>query len=434
VPEIFPFHGWYYNPEQVPELSAVLSPPYDVISREEQERLMRRSPYNFVRIVLNPAAGEERYHQAAQILEEWRKEGIVIRDSDPALYLMAQTYRTGEESVTRTGIITELQLEELGRGILPHERTMEAHIADRYRLMAATHTNPGQIFMCYRDPSRLVDQALAPIFRTAPWLTAERGEGGHYRLWRITDEQTVATIRQVLRDSKVIIADGHHRYRTALRYWQDHPEEPGAERVMVTLVNAYDPGLQILPTHRLVRDCPLDLEVLEARLATIFRVETYPALPDLIRELETADSRGTIRLGMYHRPSGACWLLALQDTDRLDRVFPGHTREFRHFDVNVLHALILEPIFGLDVRQLQDQRRLDFLRGQHAVLGELMDRTNYSVAFLVRPPDLEAVFAMAEAGEILPQKSTYFYPKIDSGLVYRCFGNVNDSDEICFST
>ena len=272
MPNIYPFKGWRFNTNIVSDISQVIVPPYDVINDADQAVLYDRSPYNYVRIILNRSAGMERYSKAAKTFSEWKKNEILIQDTDPSVYLLCQSFFQDDQQIERTGFITKLKITKLGGDVLPHEQTISKHINDRYNLMKATKANTGQIFMSYRDQTRTVESILGAYKNEIPLIDAVL-DGIQYRLWCLTDERQINTIQNVVAGTKAIIADGHHRYKTAYQYAQDHPEINGSDRVMVTLVNAYNDGMHVLPTHRIVCGKPIDDDRFIEKIKGLFDIE-----------------------------------------------------------------------------------------------------------------------------------------------------------------
>lgn len=419
MPGIFPFNGWRYNVDKVPDPAQVIAPPYDVIDSTEQQQLYDASPYNFVRLILNKAEGEERYREASRILKEWTREGIIHRDQHPGFYLVDQTFDLKGETVTRTGLVGALDLEELGDDILPHEQTIDKYITDRYRLMEETSANLGQIFLSFRDKSLTVESVGEPVRTEEPLLDVDIPGHTRYRLWAITNQKDISRINETLAESSAIIADGHHRYKTALQFARDHQEVPGSNRVMATLVNAYNPGMSILPTHRLVKGVQTGIDELRKELQQFFHVEEFPAPETMLRQLRDTPSGDKTRLGFYHKQSGSAFLLGFHGENLLETVFPDAPDAYKRLDVNILHHFVLKEILDLDTENQEDLERIEYIRGNAPVMEMLRQHQDYDVACFVNPPDVDTIFRIAESGRTLPQKTTYFFPKIYSGLIFR---------------
>ncbi len=415
---IFPFKGWRFNTDIVSDLSQVIAPPYDVINDADQSALYERSPYNYVRIILNRSAGMGRYSEAAKTFSEWKKNEILIQDTDPSVYLLCQSFHQAEQQIERTGFITKLKITKLGGEVLPHEQTISKHINDRYNLMKATKANTGQIFMSYRDQTRTVESILEAYEDDIPLVDAVL-DGIQYRLWRLTDEGEINTIQNVLAGTKAIIADGHHRYKTAYQYAHDHPEINGSDRVMVTLVNAYNDGMNVLPTHRIIRGKPIDDDRFIKKIKGRFDIEKKSSAAELLNEMDQRRSSDTINLGVLTRVGNA-YLLSYKGKKNWTRDLSTASQAL---DVNVLHQLILKPACGIDTRDQNDLGYLGYIRGNEPPLEMIKNVSDYDFVFFVNPPDLDQIFDVAETGETMPQKSTYFYPKVYSGLVTAGIGD-----------
>ena len=412
MPKIYPFKGWRFNPDIIKDISEVIAPPYDVINDADQSTLYERSPYNYVRIILNRSAGIERYSQAAKTFSEWKKNEILIQDPNPSVYLLCQSFLQGEQKIERTGFITKLRITKLGGEVLPHEQTISKHINDRYNLMKATKANTGQIFMSYRDKTRTVESILRSYKDEIP-LVDTILDGIQYRLWSLIDDSQINAIRDVLSGTKVIIADGHHRYKTAYQYAHDHPEINGSNRVMVTLVNAYNDGMQVLPTHRIIRGKIIDDEQFIEKIKGQFDIEKKSSAQDLLNEMDQRRSSSIINLGVLTR-IGNAYLLSYKGEDNWSHDLSSASLAL---DVNALHRLILKPACGIDTLNQNDLGHLDYFRGNEPPLEMVKSISDYDFIFFVNPPNLDQIFDVAEAGETMPQKSTYFYPKVYSGLV-----------------
>jgi len=418
LPKIHPFKGWRFNTNIVGDISQVIAPPYDIINDADQAALYDRSPYNYVRIILNRSAGMERYSKAAKTFSEWKKNDILKQDTDSSIYLLCQSFRQDEQQIERTGLITKMKVTKLGGDVLPHERTISKHINDRYNLMKATKANTGQIFMSYRDQKRTVESILGSYKDEIPLIDAVL-DGIRYRLWRLTDEGQINTIQDVLAGTKAIIADGHHRYKTAYQYAQDHPEINGSDRVMVTLVNAYNDGMHVLPTHRIVYGKPIDDDQFIKKIKGRFDIEKKPSTAELLSEMDQCRASDKINLGALTRVGNA-YLISYKGEENWSSDLSTASQAL---DVNVLHQLILKPACRIDTRNQHDLEHLAYVRGNEPPLEMIKNASDYDFIFFVNPPDLDQIFEVAETGETMPQKSTYFYPKIYSGLVTAGIGD-----------
>ena len=418
MPNIYPFKGWRFNTNIVKDISQVIVPPYDVINNADQATLYDRSPFNYVRIILNRSAGMERYSKAAKTFSEWKKNEILIQDTVPSIYLLCQSFCQDDQQIERTGFITKLKITKLGGDVLPHEQTISKHINDRYNLMKTTKANTGQIFMSYRDQTRTVESIQQSYKDETPLIEAVL-DGIQYRLWRLTDEGQINTIQDVLAGKNAIIADGHHRYKTAYQYAQDHPEINGSDRVMVTLVNAYNDGMHVLPTHRIVCGKPIDDEQFIKKIKDRFDIAKKTSVSELLSEMDQCRTLDTINLGVLTR-GGNAYLLGYKGEENWSSDLSTASQAL---DVNVLHQLILEPVCGIDTRNQDDLGHLAYVRGNEPPMEMIKNVSDYDFVFFVNPPDLDQIFEVAEIGETMPQKSTYFYPKVYSGLVMAGIGD-----------
>ena len=432
--EIYPFRALHYNPELTPELSKVVTQPYDKISPEMRVRYYELSPYNLVRIIRgreNPgdSAGDNVYTRAARDLHEWVERRILIAEREPALYAYSQEHTlpgpSGEKR-RRQGLIALCRLEDYSRGVVfRHEETLSGPKADRLELLKATRAHFGQIFMLYSDPEGRVEKMLASAWNARPWERAVDEYGTAHSVHRIADPSDIERIAEAMRAKKLVIADGHHRYETALAY-RDYCRAQGqhddrAEYVMITLVRAESPGLSVLPTHRVVHGLSgFDWSRFGADAQRF--VDWEPFLPPDpgkgLRErffkslISAGHERPTI--GAYGGP-GKWALLRLRQGADSEALWADLPPTLRRLDVVVLHRLILEGVLGIDRQAVQREQNLRYVREFDAAI-EQVDTGKAQVCFLMNPTPVRAVLENALAGHVLPQKSTDFYPKLLSGL------------------
>jgi uncharacterized protein (DUF1015 family) len=429
--EIAPFRGILYRPEnpKAPDLSDLLSPPYDVINEEQRQALCERSPFNSVRLILpkDKQGGEtdERYEEAAATLHRWMSVGVMQRDAQPALYRYHQIFRPpglpDAAPVVRRGFITRIRLHRFSEGvILPHERTLAGPKLDRLKLKRATRAHLSQVFGLYADPQRLADAAFDAVESREPDLYGGSEDGTQHRLWRLTDPAAIAEVARQLRDKRIYIADGHHRYETMLALRDELRREPGyrghdsaIEYGTIFLCNASDPGLLVFPTHRVLHSLAgFDLQTLLSRLAPHFELDERPVSG-------AADAQATLKEKGQRGPSfllcsgGRRIYLTLRPEAATLIAGPA---VLRSLDVTVLHALVLEQALGIDRAAQEAQTYLRYLKDTTQALAAASD-PGVQAVFVLNPTLVEQVMAVAEAGEVMPQKSTYFYPKIASGLV-----------------
>lgn len=427
--DIAPFRAIRYQESKVGDLSKVIAPPYDVIGPEQQDQLYAQHPQNIVRVDLmkkEPGDGElTPYERAAQVFGEWLNAGILFVDDQPAFYVLAQTFK-GPDGVerTRTGFFGRARLTPFGEGpIMPHERTLKGPKIDRLRLYRATRTNLSPIFGMFQDPDREVLGVLEQATQAVTPQVAMMG-GVTNRLWRITDPAVLEKVQASLRSKKLYIADGHHRYETGLAYRDERRQtkagaagDPGYESILMFSAAVEDPGMVVFPTHRLVHGLPgYDGEAFRAGLARFFTLSPAPSEVGLaMRALNEAGHDGNAFL-MVGR-TGA-WVLKLRADAPLEEVevLPKHPA-VRRLDVTVLHAIILEHLLGISKEAQATQQNLRYSKDNQEAFHSPQADSSVQVAFLMNSTKVDEVIEVADAGEIMPQKSTFFYPKIPSGLV-----------------
>ncbi|MBE0466388.1 MAG: DUF1015 domain-containing protein [Candidatus Desulforudis sp.] len=422
---IIPIRGLRYNPAIVKDLSLVVTPPYDVIDTEAQTRYYERHPYNIIRLEYNriyPGDDEHdnRYVRAAATFREWRARGVFVREEKPALYLYEQQVEFGGRTYTRHGFFGAIRLEPYSTGmVLPHEETLPHAKRDRFKLLRACRANFSPVFGLYAEKELETVQILSAAAGPEPAAEFRDELGQAHRLWPVTDPKAINRVLVILQKYPVFIADGHHRYETALAY-KEACNRPGLQNcVMIVLVSLYDPGLLILPTHRLVKS-PLDLDpaTLPARLEAHFDVQPFAGG---FREfLAALGRRPKHSFGLYSG-AGRLHLLSLKPTVDLDRLMPtDRSPNWRQLDVTVLHQLVLGRLLGIGSDKWADEEFLKYTRKEEAALDRV-DAGEFDCAFFLNPPGVEELVAVAGDGERMPQKSTYFYPKLSTGLVINPF-------------
>jgi uncharacterized protein (DUF1015 family) len=411
--EVRPFRGLRYRLDRPEAAADVIAPPYDVISPAEQEALHARHPHNVVRLELprdlpGDDAEENRYTRAAGLFRDWLSSGALLREPQPALYVYGQRYEGEGGKQERLGLLAALKIEPYEAGvILPHEQTFPKHKEDRFQMLSAAGAQFSPIFGLYSAPEARVRAGLDRIAAGAPAAVAVDREGVEHRLWPVSDGEFIAWLGRVFEGKQVFIADGHHRYETALRYRDarraESPDAPPSafDSVMTFLVEMDDPGLVLLPTHRMLRGELPSAEGLRRKLETYFRVE-----PVALRE---ADSLRHHQIGVV-LPGGETWRLTLLDEGTLERLDQEHSPAWRDLDVVLLHRLALQEALGLEEAEIVYTRDPAEAR-ERAASGE------FSVSFFLPPPRVEELKAVAGAGDRMPEKSTYFWPKAITGLV-----------------
>ena len=422
--EIFPFRALRYDPARV-QPAQVVTQPYDKITPAMQAAYYEASPYNLVRIILGKTRdgdsdADNVYSRAAADFRRWRGEGILRPDAAPSLYVYTQTFTVPgtTEQRERRGLIALGKLEPYERGVVfRHEQTLAKPRADRLNLLRATRAHFGQLFMLSSDPQRALEELLQPA--GAPSVEVGDEYGVRHSLWPMSDPERIRQAQSVLREAKLIIADGHHRYETALAYREERrAADPAAvnppwDLVMMTLVNQDSPGLVILPTHRVVFGLHgFDSDLLLRSLWGYFHIEQLSATAEaaqLTAQLAGAGTAGTAFVAVTR--GGRYLLRAKQDFGSL---LDGCTPRQRTLDLVRLHRVILEHVLGLSEEDIRQQRHVSYHRSAAEALERVAAGAN--AAFLVNPVSVQQTCEIALAGEVLPQKSTDFYPKLLSGL------------------
>jgi uncharacterized protein (DUF1015 family) len=410
--DLQPLHTLRYEPAVVGSLEDVIAPPYDVIDAELRARLAARSPYNVVEIDLPPS-----YEQAAATMAEWRREGALVGEEEPAVWVLRQDYRAPDgESRRRTGVLARVRVDEYGPGrIRPHERTHPGPKEDRLKLTRATRTNLSPIFSLFGDRDGGAGRALEQIAGTEPFATAADLDGTENTLWRSADEDLVAELQMALADAELLIADGHHRYETARVYADEVGGDGPHQYVLMLLCSLSDPGLLIFPTHRLLTGLKDDSDKQLAIRETLTRDFEIEELDDP-RALEpTAD--GAVAFGYmdsFHRKP---YRVTLKDQSIADRALDGMPAPYRRLDTAVLEALVLKGALGMSEDDISHMRGLDYSKDLADAI-DAVETGRADAGFFMRATPVEQVREVAEAGESMPPKSTYFYPKVPTGLVF----------------
>ena len=417
--EIKPLTALHYDLERAGPLQELIAPPYDVIDPEERERLAARSPYNVVHLDLPVGNGSDPYEQAAQTLERWRDEGAVVLDTTTAIWALTQEFTdpTGARR-TRSGFLTAVRVEDYGEGrIRPHERTHPGPREDRLRLTRATRANLSPIFALYDDPRGISWGELAAHTVGPPFGQATGDDGTVNRVWRVEHEEALDAVELALQGTELLIADGHHRYETA-RVYADEVGGEGPHRwVLMCLVALQDPGLALYPTHRLVRG--VDPEGLANAIRRDFDIEEI-SRKDLVPGAPGPDGR--IVMGYMDSHFKRAFRLTLKDPAIADRVLEGRSEPYRRLDTALLEALILRAALGMTDDDIAHLEGLGYARDYDEAVALVLDGT-YDVGFFMGPVDVGHVRAVAAAGENMPAKSTFFAPKVPTGLVFNPLSN-----------
>ncbi len=428
--QIVPFRGILYNTEKIEEMANVVVPPFDVISREDQQSAYDCHPHNMIRLELNrgPDNGSgpaDPHLSAAAHFESWLKDGILVRDAEPAFYLAATGFQIGARPFTRFGFISRVRLTDFDEGIvLPHEKTFSRVRGERLELMKACHANFSPIFAMYADPGdALLKGAEKSVQDRLPEIDFVDGNGHRHRLWRLVGEDLTGHMAAALKDRRLYIADGHHRYETALAYrrWMQEqhgplPDEHPANYVMMYLTAMESDGLVILPAHRLLKSVS---EEMQQRL--LDRAPDFFEVAPMGRGIEAlkaamAEHGGQTRIGVVVGDPRDLYLLRLREGIMAEMFADSIAPELIDIDVTVLTQLILMEILGFDRARLDDERLIGYASTYEQGISKIYDG-QYDIGFLLNPTPIEQVRRVADAGRIMPRKATYFYPKVISGLV-----------------
>ena len=407
-----PLRGYRFAIDRERDISKVVAPPYDQISPEQQETLYAMSPANIVRVSYprDEAGVDDKYARARATLDRWLAEGLWEREGAPAVYPYQQTYRVGGREVTRVGLVALGQVAEYARGeVLPHERTHAGPKQDRMRLLEATGADTGLLFMLVADPSGALLGVSTPAGE--PMAEARDLKGERHRLWRVSDPTAIARVQTVLAAARVIIADGHHRYETAVEYARRHP---GADDKLMAFFSVDAPGLTIFPNHRLLHNVD-DFSLLRLGEAAGRWFDVAP-LADPLAFRPTNRSLGVV--------SGDRAVTLTLRSEAFDAVpWPtGTSRAWRELAVSILHEGVLKPFCGITDEKLDAKTHVDYTAEQPEAV-RLARAGACQAAFLIAPTTLEELEAVVRGGEVLPQKSTHFYPKLLDGLVFHRVGD-----------
>ena len=434
--EIRPFRGLRYQVSHVRDLATVISPPYDIISPQEQRALYARSPYNVVRLEFaqegpTDSDTDNRYTRAAADLRRWAAEGILAYDERPALYVYDQDFHHQGTPYRRRCLLARVRLEEWAAGVVrPHENTMARPKEDRLRLLRATRANLSPVLALYRDQDRRIAQTLdEALAGKAPAAVAELGDDRH-TVWAIDDDAALASLAALFESRPFYIADGHHRYETALNYRRERREARPAwtgdepdNFVLTGLTAAEDPGLLVLPIHRLVQFPPLDEDPLQtlARHASIERVEGATDDPDAALEqllaLMAERGRSASVFGLCGPGAERLSLVTVEDAKGLvQRLCPDCPAEWRDLDVAVLHFALLGMVLRINPDPIEEGGAVTTIDDARQAYQAVRDGS-YSAAFLLNAVPVAQVLAIADAGRRMPRKSTFFHPKLATGLV-----------------
>lgn len=417
--DVQPLRALHYDPAVAGPLADVVAPPYDVIDATQRAALIERSPFNVVAVDL-PQGEPDPYESAREQLESWQAEGALVRDEQPAIWAHTQDY-TGPDGQRRTrrGFFCRVRIEGYGPGrVRPHERTHPGPKEDRLRLTRATKANISPIFSLYSDPANAAWKALAPATEERPYGEVTDADGTVHRLWRVADPEAIAAVQAATRDAELLIADGHHRYETMQAYAEEveaagTPPNDEHRYILMCLVALEDPGLTVFPTHRLVNK--LNDEQRAALAQTLERDFELHEVPR--DQAAPTPGDGLLELGYVKHGDERAYRLKLKDQKIADDVLSGYSEAYRHLDTGILETLLLKNSLGLSDEDISHFNGLFYARSTDEAL-EVVRSGEYDAAFLMRPTPVEQVRDVAAEGENMPPKSTYFFPKLLTGLLF----------------
>ena len=442
--EINPFKGYRYNQNMVDDFEKVVSPPYDVIKPELQDILYEKSDYGIVRIIKGKEfEGDDeinnKYIRADDYLKKFIDEGYLTQDEKECIYVYSQIFSIDGFENERTGFIALLNLEEFCTGesgnqvecdgVHQHEETLPKDIQDRLSLLRATEANFGQIFSIYSDPNKIIDSLLEKAKISSPLINVKDEEGVIHKLWKINDMESNIKIKNEMKNKKIVIADGHHRYKTALQYSY---ENNNAKNRMMTFVNMQNKGLVILPTHRLIKNIDdFNINKLIENLKKFFIIESLffnqenelGKRNEMFELMKDGFDKGLNSFGIYCN-TNKYFVITLKNKNLMDNI-DNHSESWKKLDVSVLHKLVLDEILGIDKEKLakgsiSGGSYVEYIKGIGNAVQDSIDKINnegYQVVFFMNPTRIEEVNEVAGNHETMPQKSTFFYPKVYTGFV-----------------
>jgi uncharacterized protein (DUF1015 family) len=436
---IAPFKGLTYNFDTVNDLSKVVAPPYDVISEDEQEAFYQADPYNVIRLILGKkkmgdSDWDNRYTRSADVFKHWESEDILVRTDRPAIYITSMTFNPGDGGAQRTrwGLIALVRIEEEDSGvILPHERTFSAHREDRLKLMKACSAQFSQIFALYEDSENRVGGFLEGVIKASPEIFFDFKDGTSHQMWTVQNQSIIRQVSEALREKSIFIADGHHRYETARNYrnamrarYEHRPSERSYEYVMMYLTNMDDAGLTILPSHRLIKECTgFQLAPFIEKLKQWFEITVLPSgdmhhendLQVLKARLDE-NSGTTSAIGFRLQGEDRTFLFQLKAGMR-DKMGEDLDPSLKKLDVLVLSRLVLQEAMGLTKEDMDNEEKFHYESDMLEALS-MVDSRAYQMVFFLNPTKIEQVKEVASDSLVMPRKSTYFYPKTLTGLVF----------------
>lgn len=417
--EVRPFRALRFNTEKAGKIDELVCPPYDIISEQQRLDFLSKNPNNIIRLEL--PKGDTPYEDAAATLKKFIDNGVLVRDDEEAVYIYEEEFSVNGIHASVKGCIVRVRLEEFSKGVvLPHEETLSKAKQDRFNLMKATNCNFSQIYSLYMDEEHKTSRRLDELTKGAPAAELADNDGTIHRLWIVTDKEQTEAICGDFADRKLYIADGHHRYETALNYrnyCRENNIGNGAEDyIMMMLVDMEHEGLVVLPTHRIVRDLPeFDEEKMLEGCREYFELTKESDINTAEIKLKALYDEGKKAFAFYSGGEGYT-MMVLKDISVMSKLLPEKSDATRQLDVSVLHTLVLEKIFGIDRANMAAQINLTYTKFFDEAVSSVQEK-KAQCAFILNPTRVTEIRDVAAAGEKMPQKSTYFYPKLITGLV-----------------
>lgn len=440
MPIVKEFKGTHYNPKVIQDLSAVTAPPYDMINEKLKEELKNRNQYNIVRLTLPDGNNNEKYKNAKKNLLSWLLRDILTTDKEPGIYLYEQVFTHRGVKYKKRGFFAIMKLEEFGESVLPHEKTFSGPKEDRFKLMEEVEGDLEPVYFMYEDPNNIITEILKPLEFDYTVLVAYDLDGFKHSVWKLPNEKIVEKIKEFMKGSKIIIADGHHRYETALNYAKMRREkEPSAGEeapwnyVFGAFFNIYDPANIILPTHRLLKLETFMYKDFMQKLGDFFKLSVVnfsgtsklTAVPKFLEFMERKRKEGAYVFGLFSAfEPEKIYLLQLKPEINIDELLKDIPEPLRRLETVLLEEIVLKRVIGLSEEEIRDISILGYVRGEEEAI-RLVENGTRDMTFLLNPTKIEDVVKVTKSKLFMPPKSTDFYPKLLSGLLMYLFGEQN---------
>ncbi len=435
--EIKPFKAYRFNEEVVGNAGDCIAPPYDVIDEELQENLYKKNDHNIVRIIRGKLKstdddGSNQYTRAGNFLNRWIEENALKQDDKDSIYAYVQDFDINGQTIRRFSFIAQGKVEPFGKTVMPHEQTLSGPKVDRLNLQKACNATFGLVYMLYNDPEQVADNIIEKASNNQPLVELVDENGVKHMLFKIDNDSDINAIKDMMADKSVLIADGHHRYTTAVNYYNE-TKAPERAYTMLAFSNMDHEGLLVLATHRLVSNLKeFEPNKLMSKLEKNFDITTYDFSGDeekttskheMLKHMKDERSKGNIAFGIYTGKDHFS-VASLKNPQAMDEAAPDKSQYWRELNVSVLHKLILEELLGIGEKQLEAKTNLDYIKDRPEAVDKMIktvDEGKAQAAFFTNPEKLKQIMQVAKQGEIMPQKSTYFYPKVYTGLTINKF-------------